>query len=289
MLRSILVTGLVNGAIYALLALGFSLVFGVARIVNIAYAGLYMLSAYLVYALLHGGGLPAPAAVPLAVAAVVALGVAVYRGVVEPVREHESAVLISTIALTLVFQEVVLAVFGGHFLGNPVWVDGAWRVLGVTVTHQQALSLGVVAAALLGLGLVLGRTRLGLAIRATANDREVANLMGMDVRRVETWSAALSAGLAGIAGAVVAPLAVIDPQMWQAPLVNILAIVVVGGLGSLLGSLAAAFIVGYVEAATVFLLPSGSFLKGAVALTLMVGVLLVRPEGLFGVAFEEER
>jgi branched-chain amino acid transport system permease protein len=289
LLRSILVTGLVNGAIYALLALGFSLVFGVARIVNIAYAGLYMLSAYLVYVLLNVAGLPAPAAVPLAVAATVVLGLLVYRVVIEPVREHESAVLISTIALTLVFQELVLAAFGGNFLGNPVWADGILAVLGVTVTYQQLLSLGVVALALAAIWLVLTRTRLGMAIRATADDREVANLMGMNVRAVELWSAALSAALAGIAGAVVAPLAVIDPLMWQGPLVNILAIVVVGGLGSLKGSLIAAFLIGYVEAATVFLLPSGSFLKGAVALTIMVAVLLVRPEGLFGVAFEEER
>ena len=289
MLRSILVTGLVHSGIYALLALGFSLVFGVARIVNIAYAGFYMASAYAVYALLHVAGLPAPAAVPLAVLAVVGLGVATYRLVVEPVREHESAVLISTIALTLIFQEVVLAAFGGHFLGNPVWVDGTWEVLGVVVTYQQVFTLGIVAAVLLGTWLLLTRTRLGLAIRATANDREVANLMGMNVRHVEMWTAALSAALAGIAGAVVAPLVVIDPLMWQAPLVSILAIVVVGGLGSLKGSLAAAFILGYVETGTVFLLPSGSFLRGAVALTIMVMVLLVRPEGLFGVAFEEER
>ena len=289
MLGSLLVTGLVNGAIYALLALGFSLIFGVARIVNIAYAGLYMLAAYFVYILLNVAGLPAPAAVPLAVVATVVLGLAVYRLVIEPVREHESAVLISTIALTLVFQELVLAAFGGHFLGNPVWVDGVTSVLGVTVTHQQVLSLLVSAAALVLLWLLLTRTRLGVAIRATANDREVANLMGMNVRRVEMWSAALSAALAGLAGAVVAPLTVIDPLMWQGPLVNILAIVVVGGLGSLRGSLLAAFLIGYVEAATVFLLPGGSYLKGAVALTIMVAVLLLRPEGLFGVAFEEER
>jgi branched-chain amino acid transport system permease protein len=289
LLQSILVTGAVNGAIYALLALGFSLVFGVARIVNIAYAGLYMLSAYGVYVGLHVLGLPAPAAVAVSVTAVVVLGLLVYRLVVEPVRAHESAVLISTIALTLAFQELVLAAFGGHFLGNPVWVDGAWNVLGVTVTYQQVLTLFVVAAALAAIGLLLGRTRLGLAIRATANDREVANLMGMDVRRVETWTAGLSAALAGVAGAVVAPLTVIDPLMWQGPLVTILAIVVVGGLGSLRGSLVAAFLIGLVEAATVFLVPSGSFLKGAVALSIMVGVLLWRPEGIFGVVFEEER
>jgi branched-chain amino acid transport system permease protein len=100
---------------------------------------------------------------------------------------------------------------------------------------------------------------------------------------------AISVMLAAIAGAVVAPLYVVDPLMWLSPLVTILAIVVLGGLGSIKGSVIGAFIIGYVETLTVFLVPAGSFLKGAVALTIMVIVLLIRPEGLFGVAFEEER
>jgi branched-chain amino acid transport system permease protein len=159
----------------------------------------------------------------------------------------------------------------------------------VSVTAQQLLTLAVVFAVLVATWSFLGHTRLGLAIRATAGDREVANLMGMDVRRVETWTIAISSALAGVAGAVVAPLLVVDPLMWQAPLVTILTIVVVGGLGSLKGSILGAFLIGYVETATVFLLPGGSFLRGAVALSIMVVVLLLRPEGLFGVVFEEER
>jgi branched-chain amino acid transport system permease protein len=95
--------------------------------------------------------------------------------------------------------------------------------------------------------------------------------------------------LAAIAGVVVAPVFVVDPFMWLTPLVTMLAIVVLGGLGSLKGSLIGALIIGYVEAITVFVLPQGAFLKGAVALSIMVAVLLVRPEGLFGVVFEEER
>jgi branched-chain amino acid transport system permease protein len=198
-------------------------------------------------------------------------------------------VLIATIALTLVLQELLLAAFGGHFRSNPAWVAGTVRLLGVSVTAQQLLTLVVVFAVLVLTWSFLAHTRLGLAIRATAGDREVANLMGMNVRGVETWTIAISSALAGVAGAVVAPLLVVDPLMWQAPLVTILTVVVVGGLGSLKGSILGAFLIGYVEAATVFLLPGGSFLKGAVALSIMVAVLLVRPEGLFGVAFEEER
>jgi branched-chain amino acid transport system permease protein len=289
MIPSILVTGLVNGGVYALLALGFSLIFGVARIVNIAHGAFYMLAAYLIYAALSVAGVGVAVAVPAAVAGTVLVGVAAYWLAIEPVREHESAVLITTIALTLVIQEVLLALFGGHFLANPSWVDGVVPVLGVDVTFQQLLTLAVVAAALAGTWVVLERTRLGLAIRATANDRVTANLVGMNVRRVELATMALSAGLAGVAGAVVAPLRVVDPLMWQAPLVTILAVVVVGGLGSIKGSIIGAFLIGYVETATVFLVPAGSFIKGAVALTVMVTVLLIRPEGLFGVAFEEER
>jgi branched-chain amino acid transport system permease protein len=99
----------------------------------------------------------------------------------------------------------------------------------------------------------------------------------------------ISVALAAIAGVVVAPVFVVDPLMWLSPLVTMLAIVVLGGLGSIKGSLIGAFIIGYVEAITVFVVPSGAFLKGAVALSIMVIVLLIRPEGLFGVVFEEER
>jgi len=136
---------------------------------------------------------------------------------------------------------------------------------------------------------VLYRTRLGLAIRATANDLEVASLMGMNVNRVAMATVAISVALASVAGVVVAPVYVVDPFMWLAPLVTMLAIVVLGGLGSLKGSLIGALIIGYVEAITVFAVPAGAYLKGAAALMIMVIVLLVRPEGLFGVAFEEER
>ncbi|HYR36951.1 MAG TPA: branched-chain amino acid ABC transporter permease [Burkholderiales bacterium] len=289
MLQDILVTGLVNGGVYALLATGFSLIFGVARIVNIAHTAFYMLAAYCFYALLVKGGLGFAAAAVISVAAVTLLSVLCYRLVIEPVREHEAAVLIATIALALIFQELMLFSFGGHYLGIPSTLEGVVQVLGVSIPYQRLLIL-VVAAAMLGIvWFVLYRTRLGLAIRATANDLEVANLMGMNVRRIAMATVALSVALAAVAGVVVAPVFVVDPFMWLAPLVTMLAIVVLGGLGSMKGSLIGALIIGYVEAITVFALPAGAYLKGAVALAIMVAVLLARPEGLFGVAFEEER
>jgi branched-chain amino acid transport system permease protein len=289
MLQDILVTGLVNGGVYALLAIGFSLIFGVARIVNIAHTAFYMLAAYCFYTLMVKVGLGFVLSGLISVAGVTLLSVICYRLVIEPVREHESAVLIATIALALIFQELMLLSFGGSYLGIPSTIEGGVRVLGVSIPYQRLLILLVAALMLAAVLFLLYRTRLGLAVRATANDLEVAALMGMNVHRVAMATVALSVALAAIAGVVVAPVFVVDPFMWLAPLVTMLAIVVLGGLGSLKGSLIGALIIGYVEAITVFALPGGAYLKGAVALLIMVIVLLVRPEGLFGVAFEEER
>jgi branched-chain amino acid transport system permease protein len=289
LLQDILVTGLVNGGVYALLAIGFSLIFGVARIVNIAHTAFYMLAAYAFYTLLVNTGLGFVLSALVAVGGVTLFSVLCYRLVIEPVREHEAAVLIATIALALIFQEVMLYAFGGHFLGIPSTLEGAVRILGVSIPYQRLLILAVAGAMLAFVWFVLYRTRLGLAIRATANDLEVANLMGMNVHRVAMATVAISVLLAAVAGVVVAPVFVVDPFMWLAPLVTMLAIVVLGGLGSLKGSLLGALIIGYVEAITVFAVPAGAYLKGAVALLIMVIVLLARPEGLFGVAFEEER
>ena len=289
MFQDILVTGLVNGGVYALLAVGFSLIFGVARIVNIAHTAFYMLAAYCFYALLVKAGLGFAASGVISVVGVTLLSVLCYRLVIEPVREHEAAVLIATIALALIFQELMLISFGGHYLGIPSTLSGVVSVLGVSIPYQRLLILAVAAAMLVATWALLYRTRLGLAIRATANDIEVASLMGMSVHRVAMATVAISVALAAVAGVVVAPVFVVDPFMWLAPLVTMLAIVVLGGLGSLKGSLIGAFVIGYVEAITVFALPAGAFLKGAVALSIMVVVLLARPEGLFGVAFEEER
>jgi|ERR1035437_1137102 branched-chain amino acid transport system permease protein len=289
MLQDVLITGLVNSGIYALLAVGFSLVFGVARIVNIAHTAFYMLAAYCFYTLLVTTGLGVVLASVLSVLAVTALSVICYRIVIEPVREHQAAVLIATIALGLIFQESMLLLHGGSFLGIPSAIEGVVRVGGVSIPYQRLLVLVVAAVMLTATWFLLYRTRLGLAIRATANDLEVAELIGMNVHRVAMATVAISVALAAVAGVVVAPVFVVDPFMWLSPLVTVLAIVVLGGLGSLPGSLVGALVIGYAEAITVFALPAGAYLKGAMALSIMVIVLLIRPEGLFGVAFEEER
>lgn len=289
MLEGILINGLIRGGIYALLAIGFSLIFGVARMINLAHTSFYMLAAYGIYtATFLLGWSPVAAIVPaLVVTTLIAVGS--YKLFIDRVREHTVTVMLITLALALVFQEIMLLAFGGHYLGAPTFISGGTEIIGVKVSYQHLLTLGIVAVVLLGVWALLSKTRLGVAIRATAQDSEIANLMGINVPRILLITMAIASALAAISGVVVAPTLVLEPYMWTNPLVMIMAIVVLGGLGSVKGSFIGAFIIGFVEVTVVFLVPAGAFLKGAIALVVMVTILLVRPEGLFGVVFEEER
>lgn len=289
MLLDIVIDGLIKGSVYALLAIGFSLVLGVARIINIAHTALYMTAAYLIYIGTKLMGLPAPVAMAASVVLTVLFGVLIYNFFIRPIQEHEAAVLIATIAVAMMIQEVFLMAFGGHYLGVSPLIKGFATILGVKVTYQHLLALGLSLVILLAVRLFLLGTRLGLAIRCTAQDREVANLMGMNVTRVAMGTMAVSVALAALTGAIVVPLVTVEPTMWMHPLIMMLAIVVLGGLGSIEGSFAGAYILGFAESLVVFLLPMGAFLKDSVALSIMILVLLIRPEGLFGVSFEEER
>jgi branched-chain amino acid transport system permease protein len=289
MLLDIIIDGLIKGSVYALLAIGFSLVLGVARIINIAHTALYMVAAYLIYTGTKIMGMPALVSIFLAVLLTVLLGLIIYRFFIQPIQEHEAAVLIATIALAMMIQEVFLMSFGGSYLGVDPLISGYATILGVKVTYQHLLALGLSLVVLLCVQVFLKFTRLGLAIRSTAQDREVSNLMGMNVNRVAMLTMAVSVCLAALTGAIVVPLVTVEPTMWMHPLIMMLAIVVLGGLGSIEGSFVGAYILGFSESLVVFLVPMGSFLKDSVALSIMVLVLLIRPEGLFGVKFEEER
>ena len=289
MLTDIILTTLINGSTYALLAIGFSLVFGVARIVNIAHTAFYMVAAYCIFYGTYRMGVHPGVAVLMAIVLVVLLGLICYRLFIEPIREHEAAVLIATIALAMVFQEIILLIFAGDFRTVPPLIKGSLKISGVKIAYQQLLTIAAAGVILVAVWTFLARTRLGLAIRATAQDREVANLMGMNEARVAMLTLAISVGLAALTGAVALPLTVLNPHMWMGPLIMMLAVVVLGGLGSLKGSFVGAYLLALSEALVVFLIPKGAFLRESVALSIMILVLLMRPEGLFGISFEEER
>jgi branched-chain amino acid transport system permease protein len=289
MFQAFVIQALVTGGVYALLAVGFSLIFGVARMVNLAHTSFLMLAAYGMFYTTYRLGLDVFTAILISLVATVIIGLVSYKLFIDRIREHEVTVMLITLALATIFQECMVLAFGAHFREAPTLIPGFIVVLGVKISYQHLLTIGVVVVVLVAIWLLLTRTKLGIAIRATAQDTEVANLMGINVSQILLIAMGIAAALAAVAGIVVAPLWVVYPYMWMNPLVMIMAIVVLGGLGSIKGSVIGAFIIGLVEAAVVFYLPGGAFLRGAIALLVMVILLVVRPEGLYGIVFEEER
>jgi len=289
MIQAFIIQTLVTGGAYALLAVGFALIFGVARMINLAHTSFLMLAAYGMFYITYRLGLDVIYAVIIALVATTLIGIVSYKLFIDRIREHQVTVLLITIALAIVFQECMLLAFGAHFWSAPTLIEGYWEVLGVKVSYEHLLTLAVVLVVLLGIWALLSKTKLGIAIRATAQDTEIANLMGISVPRILLITMGMAVVLAAVAGIVVAPLWTVYPYMWLNPLVMVMAIVVLGGLGSVKGSVIGAFIIGLVETSVVFFLPGGAFLSSAFALLVMVIILVVRPEGLYGIVFEEER
>jgi branched-chain amino acid transport system permease protein len=289
MVQQIVIWGIMNGAIYAMLALGFTFMFGVARVINMAQGAFFMVSAYLMYIFISLLQLNILLSIALTIILAGAIGVIAYQLLIRRIEEYHGAVVLMTVAVALVLQEIILVIFGGEYLSTEPFIPGAIVLLGIDIRNQYLLSLGVVSVCLVGSGVFLYKTRTGLAIRSVAQDREIANVMGINVERTYLIAMGLGAFLAGIAGALIAPIYTLSPTMGWHPLVIMLAVVVLGGLGSIKGSVIGAFILAFVEVTVVFLVPMGSFLKDAVALAIVIAVLLTRPEGLFGIAFEGER
>jgi branched-chain amino acid transport system permease protein len=280
---------LVRGGVYAMLAAGFSLIFGAARVINMAHTAFYMVAAYFMFYFMSTLGLGVLPSIVITIPAVGLLGALTHWFLINRIREHQAAVLLLTVALAMIFQELMLLFFGGSPLLIRPLIPGITSIAGVPITYQYILTLGLAAASLIAVWLLLAKTKLGISIRAAANDAEVANLMGISISRTGLLTMAIAAALAALAGIVVAPSVVLTTNMWMAPLVMLLVVVVLGGLGSIKGSVIGAFIIALVENLVVFLVPSGAYLKTVFALLVMVIVLVVRPGGLFGIIFEEER
>jgi len=288
-LFAILVNGLLYGGTYALLAVGFALIFGAAKIVNMSHTSFYMVAAYLIFVATSMLGIPLLVSVFLAMVLSGLIGIIAYRMCLDRIKEHETAVMIVSVGLALLFQELLLLFFGGTYKGIPHFIPGFVTMGGYQISYQSLLAIGVSALALAAVWLLLSKTMLGIAIRAVAEDREAASLMGFNVGRIGMIVMGISVLLAAVASAVAAPEFTINPLMWMHPLVIVLAAVILGGLGSIKGSMIGAFILGFAESMVVLILPKGEYLGGAVSLSIMIVILMIRPEGLFGVAFEEER
>jgi branched-chain amino acid transport system permease protein len=279
-LAEILVYGAVISAIYAMLAVGFTLIFGVARILNLAHGSFYALGAYGVYALTTDAHLPLFLAAAVAVLLVALFGVAVERVLVRPLRRSTLAVLMITLAVALMVEQVLLLIFGSEARNVPSMVNATFDVMGADVSGQRLLALCGAIAILSALWFFMQRTRLGSAILAISQDAEAAQYMGIPSDRIYSLVMGLSAGIAAAAGVLVAPFQTVIPGMGLLPLVKAFAIVVVGGLGSIVGSIVGALLLGYTETFIAFKISIEWSQIVSVAAVLIT--LILRPAGFFG-------
>ena len=279
-MADVLILGAVNSAIYAMLALGFTLIVGVARVINLAHGAFYAIGVYVAYALVVGAHLPLLLGAAAAVLVVALIGTGIDRLLIQPVRRSTFAVLIITVVFALFTQEVIYAFYGYTSRNIPSFTEQTLTVAGVTVAGQRAIAFGVAVVAIVGVWSLVYRTRFGSAVLAVAADREAAVYLGIDADAISRTVMALSAALAAAAGVLVAPVLVVSPQMWVVPLVKSFAIVILGGLGSIPGSLLASVLLGYSETA-IARFASSAFAE-MVPLVVILFALLLRPAGLLG-------
>ena len=280
MIADILVFSAVWGAIYAVLALGFSVIYGVARILNLSHGAFYMAASYLIYVAVASLRWPFIAAAAGALFLVAGYGMALYRGVVQPMRASHTRVLVASAAAAILLQEIAFFLFGPEARHVPSVVEGELVVGNIVVTYQQVLTLATAGLAMAGVWAFLARTRSGRAMRAVAQDHEVAALMGIHVEGMYLLAMGLSAALAAVAGALVAPFLTVAPDMGWSPLLAAFTIVVLGGMGSIGGTAVAAFLIALVEMATAFYVAPQ--LRDAATFVVMIATLTWRPQGLFG-------
>jgi len=286
-LYNVVTLGLLLGGIYALVSVGLNLIFGVIRIINFAQGEFLMLGmygAYLSYSILS---LDPYVSVFIVVPALTVLGMLTYWLIMRPLQNEPMMQVFASFGLLLLLQNAVLAITGGLGFSINTPLSQATLSLGsvqFSITRLVILIAAVAASG--GLGLFLARTTIGKAIRAVAQDRKAAQLLGINVQATYMWSFGIGTGLAGLAGVLLAPIYTLSPQIGGNFIMAAFAVVVLGGLGSVFGAFVGGFIVGLTEAFAGFYIDPE--LKHAVIFIVFIAVLLVRPSGLFGKAGAEE-
>lgn len=271
-----------SSSLYALVALGLTLILGVLDVADFAQGAVFMMGAFVAYYVTVRFGGSYFLALPLAIVVGSALGVTNYLAVYRPLRRLSAATtFIGALGLLLILQNAALLLFGADFKLVPSPFGGArLSVLGASLTVYQAFLIGSAAVLVLLTWLFLQRTRVGKALRAVSQNRKGALVVGVNAFRVEVAAFALAGGLAGVAGTLSSAVNAFDPSVAALVVIKSFAIVIFGGMGSVPGAIVGALLVGVAENLT-----AGLFASQYAELTayvLMVVVLLFRPRGLMG-------
>lgn len=275
-----LFNALALGGVYALVALGLTLVYGVMRVPNFAHGGLYMLGAYLTYAALNGLGVGYVPALLLSAVAVALLAALLERLIFFPLRNAPHVhPMIAALGVLFFLEAGVQLIWGPDFKQITEPVQGIVNLGGVTLTWQRLLVIAASVLVMLGLNFFLKRTLTGATIEAMAQNREGARLVGINTARVGMLTFAISGALAAVAAALIAPINAVAPSMGEVMNLKVFAIIILGGMGSVPGAIVGALLLAFAE---VF---GGYYINlnfsDVIGFALLVLVLAVRPQGLF--------
>ena len=286
LLLQTLVSTLVQGSILALITIGMSLVYGTLRVLNMTQGVMVMVGGMAAYVVVVDLGLPTWTSLIAAAGVAFLLGVATYYSGVLPLLgrrgvDFEMTAFISTFAIATIIQALVLGVFGPRQKALPSLVDGIWRLNDeVSITYHSILMAVVAIGLLAALGVFLSRSRYGLAIVAVAQNLDASRLMGIPASLVYVMTIGIAAGLAGIAGVLLAPVYFVYPSAGDLPLLQAMIVAIFAGLGSVRGTVIAAYIIGFVQAVVSIYWSSTYALPVLYAVILIV--LIVRPYGIAG-------
>ncbi len=277
----ILVYGIINSATLALMALGFTLVYGISRLPNFAHGALYVTAGYIAWQLLRTLGLPYLLAGLGAILIIALIGAAMYQFILVRVRGMSISEIIASYAIGLAALEGLRwgGLKGATFI-LPPFVAGSVNLLGVSVDIQRLLVVGLGAVLVGGLWLFVNHNRLGLALKGMAQDERAALTLGIDSDRMAVVAMALGSAFAAAAALVLLPLGNIVVEAGYNVLIMAVAVCIVGGLGSWTGAVLAAFLIGFAQILTVVLL--GPHYQVVVAILAIILTLIWKPSGLFG-------
>lgn len=281
---AVLIMGAVQGSIFALLAMGFSLVYGVGGIMNLAHGAFYILSGYLMFWFLNDAGLHFYAAIFLGLLSIGLIAGLVYLALIKPFQDRGTVVMIITFAFAFFVEQFikVYEVNSGRGIQDqklPKLIEGDVIVFGLNIPNQLILAL-VGSAVIITLSMLfIKKTSLGKSIRAVSQEKEAAQLVGINVDKILMITLIFSAVLAGIASMLYSPEEFLRPDRGWGKLLTSFSIVILGGLGSLKGSVVGAFIIGFAKTIVNAIDITYSDL---VPLIVIIVVLIVRPQGLFG-------
>lgn len=282
LLLQALFSGLLNGGIYSLVAVGLTLIFGVMRIINFAHGSLMMLGMYVSYWLFVLWGVDPYLSLIASASVLFAVGLVIEIVLVTPVLEApEHDQLLLTLGISLVIENLALFLW----TANPRTVTVAYLAVapmvgGIMISSPRVIAFVVSLALTAALYLFLKRTDLGKAIRAVSQDREGALTVGIDMRRIYALAFGIGCACVGAAGSLVAPFYAVDPYVGGVFVITAFVVVVLGGMGNFGGALLASLIVGLAESVAAVFIPAA--MKQIVMYTIFVVVLLFRPQGLFG-------